>query len=55
MHYKEIARKMGIKYSTVGALLSSTKRKRPSVENQRTVCIDVDVLDAPPQIGATYP
>ncbi len=46
MHYKAIARQMGIKDSTVGALLSGAKRKRPSVENQRTVYIDVDVLDA---------
>jgi transcriptional regulator with XRE-family HTH domain len=46
IHYKEIARQIGIKDSTVAALLSGAKRKRPSVDHQRTVCIDSDVLDA---------
>ncbi|MCF6271599.1 MAG: hypothetical protein L3J37_00195 [Rhodobacteraceae bacterium] len=44
--YKEIARQIGINDSAASALLSSAKRKRPSIEHQRTVCVDADVLDA---------
>lgn len=46
MNYKQIAAKIGVSDSAASGLLSSAKNKRPSVEHQKTVCIDNDVLEA---------
>ena len=46
MNYREIANKIGISGSAASALISGAKNKRPSVDGQKTVCIENDVLEA---------
>ena len=45
-NYREIANIIGISLSAASALLSGAKNKRPSVDTQKTVCVDNDVLEA---------
>jgi len=46
MNYKEIAHKIGINPGIASSLISGAKNKRPSVERQKTVCIENEVLEA---------
>lgn len=46
VHYTEIGRRMGVRPATAAALISGAKQKRPSVDGQKTVCVDDDVLAA---------
>lgn len=46
LNYKQIAAKIGCSPSSASALISGAKNPRRSVELQRTVCVEIEVLDA---------